>query len=90
MVTDIKVGPDGYLYVVSIGLGKIFKIIPTISDSSSTSLSKQSSTISSEKNPIENSAGEVKTGSSIENKESTKVPRTSNVPESKVPGNPFG
>lgn len=89
-ITDIKVGPDGYLYVVSIGLGKIFKIIPSISDSSSASSSKQSYNNSSGKYPIENSAGEVKTGSSIENKESTKVPTTSNVPESKVPGNPFG
>jgi hypothetical protein len=89
-ITDIKVGPDGYLYVVSIGLGKIFKIIPSISDSSSTSSSKQSYNNNSGKYPIENSAGEVKKGSSIENKESTNVPTTSNVPESKVPGNPFG
>lgn len=28
-VTDIEVGPDGYLYVVSYGQGKIFKIVPT-------------------------------------------------------------
>ena len=28
-ITDIEVGPDGLLYVVSIGYGKIFKIIPT-------------------------------------------------------------
>ena len=27
-ITDLKIGPDGYLYVVSVGLGKIFKIIP--------------------------------------------------------------
>ena len=27
-ITDIEVGPDGYLYVVSIGQGKIFRIIP--------------------------------------------------------------
>jgi glucose/arabinose dehydrogenase len=27
-VTDIEVGPDGYLYVVSYGEGKIFKIVP--------------------------------------------------------------
>ncbi len=90
-ITDIKVGPDGYLYVVSIGLGKIFKIVPSTSDSSSASPSKQNSNnIGSGKNPNENSVGEVKTGSSIENKESTKVPATRNVPESKVPGNPFG
>ncbi|HTH21205.1 MAG TPA: PQQ-dependent sugar dehydrogenase, partial [Nitrososphaeraceae archaeon] len=28
-ITDLKVGPDGYLYVVSVGLGKIFRILPT-------------------------------------------------------------
>jgi glucose/arabinose dehydrogenase len=27
-VTDIEVGPDGYLYIVSIGQGKIFRIVP--------------------------------------------------------------
>jgi glucose/arabinose dehydrogenase len=27
-ITDLEVGPDGYLYVVSIGQGKIFKIVP--------------------------------------------------------------
>jgi hypothetical protein len=27
-ISDLKIGPDGYLYVVSIGLGKIFKIVP--------------------------------------------------------------
>ena len=27
-ITDIEVGPDGYLYVVSIGQGKIFRIVP--------------------------------------------------------------
>lgn len=27
-ITDLKLGPDGYLYVVSVGLGKIFRIIP--------------------------------------------------------------
>ena len=89
-ITDIKVGPDGYLYVLSIGLGKIFKIIPSASDSSGATSSKQSSINSSGKNPIENSAVEVKKGSSIAKNESTNVPTTSNVPESKVPGNPFG
>jgi glucose/arabinose dehydrogenase len=28
-VTDLEVGPDGYLYVVSYGEGKIFKIVPS-------------------------------------------------------------
>jgi glucose/arabinose dehydrogenase len=27
-ISDIEVGPDGYLYVVSIGQGKIFRIVP--------------------------------------------------------------
>jgi glucose/arabinose dehydrogenase len=28
-ITDLTVGPDGYIYVVSIGQGKIFRIVPT-------------------------------------------------------------
>jgi aldose sugar dehydrogenase len=27
-ITDLTVGPDGYLYLISIGLGKIFRILP--------------------------------------------------------------
>lgn len=27
-ITDLKIGPDGYMYVVSVGLGKIFRIVP--------------------------------------------------------------
>jgi hypothetical protein len=27
-ITDLTVGPDGYLYVVSIGQGKVFRIMP--------------------------------------------------------------
>jgi glucose/arabinose dehydrogenase len=27
-ISDLEVGPDGYLYVVSIGLGKVFRIVP--------------------------------------------------------------
>ena len=27
-ITDLTVGPDGYLYVVSIGQGKVFRIVP--------------------------------------------------------------
>jgi aldose sugar dehydrogenase len=27
-ITDLEVGPDGYLYVVSIGQGKVFRILP--------------------------------------------------------------
>ena len=38
-ITDIEVGPDGYLYVVSIGQGKIFKIVPGAPESPVTPLS---------------------------------------------------
>jgi glucose/arabinose dehydrogenase len=38
-ITDIEVGPDGYLYVVSIGQGKIFKIVPGAPDSPAAPLS---------------------------------------------------
>jgi len=29
-ITDLTVGPDGYLYVVSIGQGKVFRILPAV------------------------------------------------------------
>ena len=29
-ITDLTVGPDGYLYVVSIGQGKVFRILPSV------------------------------------------------------------
>jgi aldose sugar dehydrogenase len=32
-ITDLTVGPDGYLYVVSIGQGKVFRILANLSDS---------------------------------------------------------
>ena len=28
-ISDLEVGPDGYLYVVSLGQGKIFRIAPS-------------------------------------------------------------
>ena len=28
IITDLKIGPDGLLYVLTYGAGKIFKIIP--------------------------------------------------------------
>ncbi|HKI08170.1 MAG TPA: PQQ-dependent sugar dehydrogenase, partial [Nitrososphaeraceae archaeon] len=31
-ISDLEVGPDGYLYVVSLGQGKIFRIVPAGSD----------------------------------------------------------
>jgi glucose/arabinose dehydrogenase len=29
IISDISVGPDGYLYIVSLGRGEIYRIIPT-------------------------------------------------------------
>jgi hypothetical protein len=26
-ISDIEVGPDGYLYIISIGQGKVFKVV---------------------------------------------------------------
>jgi aldose sugar dehydrogenase len=31
-ITDLEVGPDGYLYVVSIGHGAIYRIVPNSSN----------------------------------------------------------
>jgi aldose sugar dehydrogenase len=31
-ITDLEVGPDGYLYVVSIGQGAIYRIVPGLND----------------------------------------------------------
>jgi hypothetical protein len=36
-VSDLEVGPDGYLYVVSLGQGKIFRIVPGNGDVSTLS-----------------------------------------------------
>ena len=32
-ITDLEVGPDGYLYVVSIGQGAIYRIVPGVNGS---------------------------------------------------------
>lgn len=37
-ITDLTVSPDGYLYIVSIGQGKIFRILPNLSNGSDTNL----------------------------------------------------
>ncbi|HKG40927.1 MAG TPA: hypothetical protein VKA98_02210, partial [Nitrososphaeraceae archaeon] len=34
-ITDLEVGPDGYLYVVSIGQGAIYRIVPGVIDDAS-------------------------------------------------------
>jgi aldose sugar dehydrogenase len=38
-VSDLEVGPDDYLYVVSLGQGKIFRIVPGDGDASTPSSS---------------------------------------------------
>ncbi len=59
-VTDLKVGPgDGYLYVLSIGNGALYKILPKSASTASKSSSDETS--DSAKNP------------SAENKESKKL-----------------
>ena len=37
-VSDLEVGPDGYLYVVSLGQGKIFRIVPAGNDTLSSAI----------------------------------------------------
>lgn len=55
-ITDVEVGPDGYLYIVSIGQGKIFRIVPGAPDSPATPLSfpsgDQVSTPDQEEEPV--------------------------------------
>jgi aldose sugar dehydrogenase len=54
-ITDVEVGPDGYLYVVSIGQGKIFRIVPGAPQTPPTPLSfpggEQAPTIDEEPAP---------------------------------------
>jgi glucose/arabinose dehydrogenase len=45
-ISDLEVGPDGYLYVVSLGQGKIFRIVPGDGDASTLSSSPTEETIS--------------------------------------------
>lgn len=52
-VTDLKVGPvDGHLYVLSIGNGAIYKILPKSAATASSSTSSSDETSNSEKNPF--------------------------------------
>jgi hypothetical protein len=30
IISDLNVGPDGYLYIVSLSRGEIYRLIPTI------------------------------------------------------------
>jgi aldose sugar dehydrogenase len=56
-ITDVEVGPDGYLYVVSIGQSKIFRIVPGAPQTPPTPLSfpggEQAPTIDEEPAPEE-------------------------------------
>jgi glucose/arabinose dehydrogenase len=59
-ITDLTVGPDGYLYAVSIGQGKVFRILPSVVTSQvksieSTEPQEMSTTNSTEKNIVERS-----------------------------------
>jgi glucose/arabinose dehydrogenase len=51
-VSDLEVGPDGNLYVVSLGQGKIFRIVPTDVDAFSPSQPAEETT-SAEENELE-------------------------------------
>jgi glucose/arabinose dehydrogenase len=50
-ITDLTVGPDGYLYVVSIGQGKVFRILPY---SSPTNIDELQSEKQQQNKPISN------------------------------------
>jgi hypothetical protein len=50
-ISDLEVGPDGYLYVVSLGQGKIFRIVPGSSDAFSPPQPTQEMTSTQEDQP---------------------------------------
>ena len=64
-ITDLTVGPDGYLYVVSIGQGKVFRILPNpsltnnIDDLQSEELKQNKSSNLSETEDIETNNSEL-------------------------------
>jgi hypothetical protein len=91
-ITDLKVGPDGYLYVVSIGLGKIFKILPSSSQSSTETTSKPVSNSNEvAANPPQTTAGNPGTTTNDNNKGSSSIPQTGKGPSTtNSEGNPFG
>jgi aldose sugar dehydrogenase len=91
-ITDLKVGPDGYLYVVSIGLGKIFKILPPSSQSSTETTSKPiSNSNEGAANPPQTTAGNPGTTTNDNKKGSSSIPQTGKGPSTtNSEGNPFG
>lgn len=79
-ITDLTVGPDGYLYVVSIGQGKVFRILP------STIASDIKNIQSEEQHPLSttNSSGT----SAIEGSNEEKIiPEQSNQEAQSIPAN---
>jgi hypothetical protein len=50
-ISDLEVGPDGYLYVVSLGQGKIFRIVPASGDAFSPPQPTQEMTSTQEDQP---------------------------------------
>jgi aldose sugar dehydrogenase len=47
-ISDLEVGPDGYLYIVSLGQGKIFRIVPALGDAFSPSQPAEETTSAEE------------------------------------------
>jgi glucose/arabinose dehydrogenase len=47
-ISDLEVGPDGYLYIVSLGQGKIFRIVPAVGDAFSPSQPAEETTSAEE------------------------------------------
>lgn len=91
-ITDLKVGPDGYLYVVSIGLGKIFKIVPSSSLSSTETTSKQNSNNNDVvAKPDQASAGNISATANDNYKKSSTIPQPNKGSSTtNSVGNPFG
>lgn len=58
-ITDLTVGPDGFLYVVSIGQGKVFRIFPSVVTSQVENIqSRVEQRMSAASNTIERNNGE--------------------------------
>ena len=47
-ISDLEVGPDGYLYIDSLGQGKIFRIVPAVGDAFSPSQPSEETTSAEE------------------------------------------
>jgi glucose/arabinose dehydrogenase len=81
-ITDLTIGPDGYLYVVSIGQGKVFRILPSVVTSEVKNIQsgeqqELSTTNFTEKNVIERS-NEEKIMREKSNQEFQSIPANNN------------